>query len=134
MDVDEPVTDVEQSETEDKSQSPKGLTLRWNKEGEKKLRGIYGKGSRSTNKRQQKSAMAMEKAASQTPHIGALFQHQLEMASQSTNSVTPVPSLSQLPRGCSAPISKIQQRKKQRLEASRDLTRLLTLVTEQEKK
>lgn len=60
--------DDEQSTTED--ELPKSMSLRWNKEGEKKLRGTYGKGSRSTSKRQRKSTKAMKKAASQTPHIG----------------------------------------------------------------
>lgn len=125
-------SDAEQSKTED--ELPKGINLKWNREGENKLKGpgAYGKGSRSTDKRQRKLIKAMKKAASQTPHIGALFQRQLEMAA--SKSSDPLSSLSQLPRSSSAPKSKIQLRIEQRLEASKDLTRLLNLVTEQEKK
>lgn len=56
------------------------------------------------------------------------------MALKLHDSDAPVPSLSQLSRGSSGPKSKIQLWKKQRLEAFKDLIRLLDLVTEQEKK
>lgn len=69
----------------------------------------------------------MKKAASQTLHIGAMFQRQSEMALKPTD---PVSSLSQLPRGSSAPKSKTQIQIEQRSEAAKDLTRLLDFVTE----
>ena len=59
-------------------------------------RGTYRKGSQSTDKRPKKLAAMMEKTASQTPHIGALFQRQVEMTSQPVHSVTSVSFLSQL--------------------------------------
>lgn len=46
--------------------------LRWNKEGENKLKGSYGKGSRSTKKRQRKVTKELEKEASKTHNIMAL--------------------------------------------------------------
>ena len=38
--------------------------VKWNKEGEGKFRGVYGMGSRSSLKRQPKSARELEKQAS----------------------------------------------------------------------
>lgn len=48
--------------------------MKWSKEGENKLRGVYGKGSRSTRKRQKKSARELELGASNTYKLGALWQ------------------------------------------------------------
>ena len=40
--------------------------IKWNKEGESKLRGVYGIGSRSSSKRQRKSARELEEQATKT--------------------------------------------------------------------
>ena len=53
---------------------------------------------------------------------------------QPSNSVSSIPSLSQTPCGCLSPLSKQQVDENYRIEALKDLTRLLELVTEQEKK
>lgn len=45
----------------------------WNKERENNLKGSYGKGSRSTNKRQKKATKELEKEVSKTHNIMALW-------------------------------------------------------------
>lgn len=48
--------------------------IKWSREAETKMRGIYGKGSRSTQKRQRKSARELESEASKTYKLGALWE------------------------------------------------------------
>lgn len=48
--------------------------IKSNREGESKMRGFYGKGSRSTQKRQRKSARELESAASKTYKLRALWE------------------------------------------------------------
>lgn len=157
LDLDQPDLDPDMNKDKPESnnkqpgidkEAPKMMSLRWNKEAENNLRGGYGKGSRSTTQRQQRAAKALEQENSHTPHIGALFQRQLEMKpsssssqklaepslSEPVDSITPVSLLSQLPRGDLISKSKVQLRKEQRSQALKDITRLLELVTEQEKK
>ena len=141
----------EQSRTEQAvSPKPSKTEIRWNKEGEQSLRGGYGKGSKRTQMRHNKSARDLEKEASKIYDIQALWQRNqdLDMISkansqvgleqstelQPNNSVSSIPSLSNISRGCSPPLSKQQIHKNQQVEALKDLTRLLKLVTEQEKK
>lgn len=66
--------EMEESRTE-KAASPEGpkREVKWNKEGEDKLRGVYGMGSRSSLKRQRKSARELEKEASKSYDIRALW-------------------------------------------------------------
>ena len=52
--------------------------IRWSKEGETKLRGGYGKGSRATLTRQKKSAQELKLEASKTYKLGALWQRHTE--------------------------------------------------------
>lgn len=52
--------------------------IKWNREGETKLRGIYGRGSRSTRKRQQKLARELELGASKTNKLGALWRGHID--------------------------------------------------------
>ncbi len=144
---------AEEEDNVDESESDLGIDevktkLKWNKEGEDKFRGAYGNGSRSTSKREQKSTRELEKQASQTYDIRALWQRNIEIGmasiansqvglgqvaeSQPIDNLSPL-SLSDLPRG-SASLSNQQVLKTQRTEALKDLNRLLKLVTEQEKK
>lgn len=116
--------------------------------GEDKFRSAYGNGSRSTSKRERKSTRELEKQASQTYDIRALWQRNIELGMASTansqvglgqvaesqpiDNISPLP-LSDLPRGSSS-LSNQQVLKNQRTEALKDLNKLLKLVTEQEKK
>lgn len=92
---------VEESKTEQAVDSNVRMAeLKWTREGEKTVRGGYGKGSRSTRKRHRKIAQVMEKEASKTYNIEALFQR--------NNSVSSPCSLSEVPRGGSAPLQTIK--------------------------
>ncbi len=100
--------------------------------------------------RQQKSARELEKEASKTYDIRALWQQSKDLGmSSSANSqvgleqqtesmpINPVSSvcpISKIPRGSLPPLFKQQTHKNQQVETLKDLTRLLTLVTKQEKK
>ena len=54
--------------------------ISWNQEGEDRLRGSYGKGSVSTLRRRKKSAQQLEKEASKTYSIAALWQRNRDLA------------------------------------------------------
>lgn len=53
---DENKSDLEVEESRTVNPEVLKKEIKWNKEGENKLRGIYGNGSRSSSKRQRKSA------------------------------------------------------------------------------
>ena len=113
--------------------------IKWDKEGEDKFCGAYGNGSRSTSRRERKSTKELEKQASKTYDIKALWQRNIELGMASTansqvglgqvaesqpiDNVSPL-SLSDLPRG-SASLSNQQVLKNQRTEALKDLNKLL---------
>ena len=100
--------------------------------------------------RQNKSARDLEKAALKTYNIQALWQRSWDLGITSrvnspvgleqSRKLSPINSesstlpLSQIPRGCLPPLSQQQIVRNQRVEALEDLTRLLNLITEQEKK
>ena len=147
--LDEKDWEEEQSSTQqDVSCISSKVEIKWNKEGEQNLRGGYGKGSKRTQMRHNKSVRDLEKEASKTYNIEALWQRSRDLGmiskannqvglEQSTelqpnNSVSPIPSLSDVPPGCT-PFSKEQIHDNQQVKALEDLNRLLKLVTEQEK-
>lgn len=117
--------------------------IRWNKEGENNLKGSYGKGSRSTKKRQRKATKELAKEAAKTHNIIALWQRNRDLGLISkTNSQlglpepgpesesNPSPPDLSVPPGFTPP----QSHKEQQIEALNDMPRLIELVTEQEKK
>lgn len=124
--------------------------MRWNKEGEDKLRGAYGNGSTSTLRRARKAALEFEKQASKTYNIKELWQRNIDLGripaansqvgleqvpeSQPSNSVFSPSPLSGVSRGGTSLMSSQETLKNQRIEALKDLSKLLRLVTEQEKK
>lgn len=123
----------------DEPAAPKQIQLVWKEEAEKNKRGTYGAGSRSTRQRQRNKAKALEKEASQSYQIDALWQRQqdLGLVSSQTELASSPPldnyPLSQVPRGKQSK-SKEEIQTQERNEALQTLTRLLQLVTEQEKK
>ena len=141
----------EHSKTEEET-SPEVLKqeLKWNKEGECSLRGGYGSGSRSTRKRERKSARELEKEGSKSYNIKALWQRSRELGilsaanshdglGQSPKSLPidpelPASSLSDVPRGGGSILSKHEISKNQRVLALNNLTKLLESVKAQEKK
>ena len=124
--------------------------LKWNKEGERSLCGGYGIGSRSSRKRQSKSARELEQEGSKSYDIRALWQRSREVGilsaanshdrlGQLSESLPidpelPVSSLSDVPRGgWGSFFSKHKIFKNQRLSALNDLAKLLESVRAQEK-
>ncbi len=150
-DVDDGDLEEEHSKTE-REASPEVLKqeLKWNKEGEHSLRGGYGSGSRSSTKRQRKSARELEKEGSKSYNIRALWQRSQEVGmlsaansqgglGQSPESLPidhelPASSLSNVPRGGGSFFSKQQISRNQRVIALDNLNKLLELVKVQEKK
>ena len=124
--------------------------LKWNKEGERSLRGGYGSGSRSSRKRERKSARELEKKGSKSHNIKALWQRSRELGilsaanshdglGQSAKSLPidpelPASSLSDVPWGGGSFLSKHEISKNQRVSALNDLTKLLESVKAKEKK
>ena len=112
--------------------------------------GGYGKRSKSSSQRQRKSARDFEREASQTYNIEALWQRgqnlglisaansQIRPGESSqlllNDSVSSAFSLCNIPQGGPSPISKQEAHRIQRVEALKDLNRLLELVTKQDKK
>ena len=88
--MDESDTELEQSRTE-RAASPEicPVEIKWNMEGENNLRGGYRKGSRSSLKRQKKSAKELEVEALKTYNIEALWQrhNDLSINSEAISSV-----------------------------------------------
>lgn len=123
-------SEIEQSRTNEAMVSKK-VELVWKKRGDKNLRGGYGNGSRTTRKRQRNKNKALEKEAAKSYQIGALWERQ--RVSQAEQAVAATYPLSQVPRGrVSRPKQEIRMEK--RKETSEAMDKLLSLVTEQEKK
>ena len=140
----------EESKTEEEvapSKPPK--KIHWDKKREDNLWGFYGKGSLATLKRKKKAAKELEKEASKSYNISALWQRNcnLGLFSQAStqfeqrkglesctgNSKNRVYLLSQVPSGYT-PLSQEKSFRKQQVIALKEITRLLELVTKQEKK
>ncbi len=123
------------------------LEIKWNKQGEDKLRGGYGNGSRTTLKKKRKFARELEKEASNTYNITALWKRGSDglissaISQERLGQLPELPPnngvfspLSEIPRGGTSLLSKQEIHKSQQIKALDDLNRLLKLVTEQEKK
>lgn len=136
----------EQSSTQqDISHKASKIEIKWNKKEEQNLCGGYGKGLKRTQMRHNKSVRDLEKEASKRYNIEALWQqsrdlgmiskanNQVELEQSKelppNNSVSPIPSLSDVPSGC-IPLLKEQIHDNQQVKVLEDLNRLLKLVTE----
>ena len=64
--------------------------LGWDRTGEARLRGAWGKGSRSTEKRKQRNAREFQKQAAQCFHIGEMFKRAQEKVDQHRETKVPV--------------------------------------------
>ena len=143
-------SDLEIEETRAVSPEAPEKEIKWNKEGEDRLRGVYGIGSRSLSKRQRKSARELEEQASKTYDISALWQRnrglgmisfansQIKLGqlskSQPNDGVSSTLPLSKIARGGASLPSNQETLKSQRTGALENLNKLLKLVTEQDKK
>lgn len=88
-DAEEPNSEGGQSRTEGAvklENRPK--EIKWNREGGTKLRGGYGKGSRSTLKRQKKSSRELELEASKIYKLGALWQGRADQVTISAPNIS----------------------------------------------
>lgn len=145
--------------------------IHWNKESGNKLRGVYGKGSISSLRRKKLATQKLEKEASNTYSIKALWQryHDLGFNSQAntpsrsgkswesqpinddsqantpfrpgassksqlSDDVNRLYPLSQVPSGVSPSFSEPESPRTQRIEALKELSRLIDLVIGQENK
>lgn len=120
--------------------------IKWNKEAESNLQEMYGKGSRASLTRQKKSARDLELEASKIYKLGELWKRHTDRVTSTTNSpdelaslpelgpINRVISLSNVPPGCLPPLSQEGVKENLRIDEPKDLSRLLKLVTEQEKK
>ena len=104
--------------------------IKWHKERENNLRGGYEKGSRSTNNIQRKATKELEKEASKTYDIRALWQRNrdlglilkassgLDTSSESgIPGITPTSLLSSVPPGFISPPPPQKTRKQQQVKA-----------------
>ena len=172
--VDEDIFDLEDDQPMTKeavASQGEPKEIRWNKEGENKLRGAYGKGSISSLRRQKLATQKLEKEASNTYSIKALWQRNRDLGfnsqantpsrpgeslqsqpsdddsrantpsrpgksskSQPGDDVNQLYPLSRVPSGVSPSLSEQELLRIQRIEALKDLSRLIDLVTEQENK
>lgn len=119
--------DLEEDESKTEEAASSGIhkvEIKWNREGEEKLRGGYGKGSRRTQMRKQKSTRELEKEASKKYDIRALWQRNKDLGmslsansqagleqptkSPSIDSVSSIPPVSKILRGGLPSLSKQQ--------------------------
>ena len=124
--------------------------IKWNKEKESKLCGVYKIGSKLSSKKQQKSSRELEEQAIKTYDIRALWQQNrdLDMISPANSQVglgqppkpqpddgvsSPSP-LSKIAQGGTSLLSNQKTLESQQTEALKDLNKLLKLITKQDKK
>lgn len=87
-DSDEESAHEDEEEEEERTQSGSQLpivepaVLGWDRKGEAKLRGAWGKESRSMEERKQRNAREFQKQAAQCYHIGGMFKRAQEKADQ----------------------------------------------------
>lgn len=114
------------------------MNLKWNKEGEKKFRGGYGNGSRSSRKKQKKSDQERKNETAKSYNIQALWKQQDSLMISAAKSqeeldqsleclpiddvLLPDCHLSQVPRG-GTPLQQVFRNR--RVEVLKDLTKLL---------
>ena len=134
----------EGSRTEEEAPSQKQpKEIKWNKEGEGNLRGVYGQGSVATFYRKIKAERKWEEEGYKSYNIQALWQRNCDLGLISNTNAQSEPSealdlssypLSKVPPGCDISQFKQEVDREQRTIALKDITRLLELVTIQEEK
>lgn len=133
--------------------SPKPLrliqdVLKFNKVGEDKLRGTWGRGSKAMEERKAKSARESQQQASQTYSISALLARSqekaarreqerldnmsgdIELSREEERNTQDIP----IPAACGPPLTFKQQQIEKQVQALADLEKLLSSVTEQDRK
>ena len=122
--------------------------IKWNKEGEENLRGVYGQGSVATLYRKKKAMKKWEEEGHKSYNIQALWQRNRDLGLISDTSSQHGPGessglgddidsshpLSEVPPGRNLSRSKQELNQEQRIIALKDITRLLEFVTVQKEK
>jgi hypothetical protein len=109
-----------------------GITLRWNDEAGKNIKGMLGTGSKSTEKRVRRRQLELEKAASQSYSIVGLFERQRSLRlSIEAEGRTPAVPLKDVEHG--KPMITHKTKEDVCHEALQDLKRFLGLKGEQKR-
>ena len=144
-----PEAEEEGSKTEKEAPPQNRLReIKWNKKGEKSLRGVYGQGSVATLYRKKKAMKKWEDEGHKSYNIQALWQRNCDLGLISDTSSQQGPGrssdlgddvdslhpLSEVPLGHNPSRSKQELDQEKRTIALKDMTRLLEFVTVQEEK
>lgn len=109
------------------------MPIRWTNGADKNLRGTWGSGSKSTEKRARRTQRQLQSAAAQSYSLVGLFERQ----QQSKHITSDIHGKNNVPRTCSPPparTNKIYNLEEARKTTAAELDRLLLLPTEQRKK
>lgn len=105
------------------------MPIHWKDNADKGLRGTWGNGSKTTDKRAHRDQRQLKLAASQSYSINSLFARQKSLGLHAKDT-----SLKDVPRACSPPPTRTRIGEEDRKVAAEKLDRLLRLPTGQKKK
>jgi len=103
------------------------MPIQWKNDADNNLRGLWGSGSKSTQKRARRTQRQLKLSASQSYSIAGLFER------QQLHQLCPKDKRSDVPRACSPPPDRNNLEETQKTAAA-ELDRLLELPTEQKRK
>jgi hypothetical protein len=106
------------------------MPIHWNDDADNNLRGLWGNGSKSTQKRARRTQRQLKLAASQSYSIAGLFERQQQLQLYTKDASSDAHGEKNVPKACSPPPNLEEARK----TAAAKLDRLLLLPTEQQKK
>ena len=118
--------------------------LSWNRAGEAKLRGVWGKGSSATEERKKRNAREYQRQASQSYNLSDMFAKSREKTArlkqirleerpgdiELPKKIEDIP----IPPACPPHLTSQEQQKEMRAKGLVSLEKLLSLVTKQDKK
>jgi hypothetical protein len=112
------------------------MPIHWNSNADNNLHGIWGSGSKSTQKRARRTQRQLKLAASQSYSIAGLFERQRQLQLYPKNVSSDAYKEKDVPKACSPPPAQnntfnLEEAQK---TAAAKLDRLLLLPTEQQRK
>jgi len=112
------------------------MPIRWKNDADNNLRGLWGSGSESTQKRARRTQRELKLAASQLYSIASLFKRQQQLQLHTKDTSSDAHGEKDVLRACSPPPNqyKICNSEEARSARAAKLDRLLQLPTEQKKK
>jgi len=112
------------------------MPIHWNDNADNNLRGLWGNGSKSTQKRARRTQRQLKLAASQSYSIAGLFERQEQLQLYTKDTSSDVQGEKDVPRACSPPPApnNISNTEEAQRTAVAKLDRLLLLPTEQQRK